>query len=658
VGGTRDALNRHVREAGFKRPGLDGHADEHLELGLTADVAQVSTLQTSLIDALQRITALESNTGTVVENLPGQIQWAATTPQVNEGAAAVDNYVDVSVFRSAGTFGVVDAILAITTTATLTTEYTLQIGVDVSSLVPFTSGNRVTFLDGQVSKIIRVTCIGDSIAADVDITMTLSGHRANGSVLASVEGINTVSVVSLLENNGGTPILVTGASFTVANSTNTLTAAITLAATNAASQIITTDATVTASDPRWSAYDATIPSVQQPAYDALTTWYAHFKSSTGDIVSVSAAATASDTAPPSLPTGLAQSGATSSSITAVCNVSTDNEGSAITYRFYKDAVLDGTSATPAYTFTGITAAATHSITADVVDAFGNASAQTAGVNMTASAASAVIFTGDYTANAGVGPYNLDSMTQVSTNDSSYHTEALVADSNALSMGSTHKSTFLDYCLDSYFGFDVSIPWSAAAIYWKCAMRYGDDGNAYTWSNPETPTNGACGDLTNRPHELKFPDIGGGQGFVGNARIIGKVRQSGLGDTGRYRVYTNDGTDHNLDDSTFGMGASGILESNVPYVIQFACIDNLDGTQTVKIWRHLYGGAPSEEATPDYERTGSNYFDSTLWSAPPSGGPGLYFGHGYRNHNSVASPVQSLYIGADGVGPQFSDSFIL
>ncbi|MGH2901660.1 MAG: cellulose binding domain-containing protein, partial [Solirubrobacteraceae bacterium] len=88
-----------------------------------------------------------------------------------------------------------------------------------------------------------------------------------------------------------------------------------------------------------------------------------------------------DTQPPSRPANLAVTGHTSSTISLGWSASTDNVG-VTSYRIFEGSAQVGTTATTAFTVTGLAAASTHSYTVVALDAAGNPSVASAAVTAT------------------------------------------------------------------------------------------------------------------------------------------------------------------------------------------------------------------------------------------------------------------------------------
>jgi chitodextrinase len=86
--------------------------------------------------------------------------------------------------------------------------------------------------------------------------------------------------------------------------------------------------------------------------------------------------TLADTTAPTVPTGLASPSQTTTSVTLTWTGSTDNVG-VTGYKIYQGGTQVGTSASPTFTHTGLTAGTQYSYTIASYDAAGNTSAQTA-----------------------------------------------------------------------------------------------------------------------------------------------------------------------------------------------------------------------------------------------------------------------------------------
>ncbi|HXI85500.1 MAG TPA: fibronectin type III domain-containing protein, partial [Verrucomicrobiae bacterium] len=137
--------------------------------------------------------------------------------------------------------------------------------------------------------------------------------------------------------------------------------------------------------------------------------------STGVSVTTQAA---TDTTPPSVPTGLTASVVSSSTISLSWNASTDSGGSGLAgYNIYSSGVVIASSTTASAVLRGLSASTTYSLTVAAYDNAGNTSAQSAAVLATTQAAltittasplpSATVgtaYSGTFTATGGTTPY--------------------------------------------------------------------------------------------------------------------------------------------------------------------------------------------------------------------------------------------------------------
>jgi glucuronoarabinoxylan endo-1,4-beta-xylanase len=92
---------------------------------------------------------------------------------------------------------------------------------------------------------------------------------------------------------------------------------------------------------------------------------------------------ATDTQPPSIPSGLSASALTQSSFTLSWTASTDNLG-VTGYEVFRNGTSIGTPSTTSLSVTGLSAGTTHAMTVRARDAAGNRSAQSAALNVTTS----------------------------------------------------------------------------------------------------------------------------------------------------------------------------------------------------------------------------------------------------------------------------------
>jgi len=113
------------------------------------------------------------------------------------------------------------------------------------------------------------------------------------------------------------------------------------------------------------------------------------KDATGNTSAASAAlsvTTTADTVAPSVPAGLVASGLTATSFTLNWTASTDNVAVAL-YNIYNGTTLAGTSTTPTFAVTGLTANTTYSMTVKAKDAANNLSAASTALSVKTNAAS-------------------------------------------------------------------------------------------------------------------------------------------------------------------------------------------------------------------------------------------------------------------------------
>ena len=104
-----------------------------------------------------------------------------------------------------------------------------------------------------------------------------------------------------------------------------------------------------------------------------------FHSAIATLSASTAACPAGDTQAPSVPTGLARTGSTASSVSLSWTSATDNVG-VTGYGLYRDSASAGTSGSASTTVTGLTCGTTYSFAVDAYDAAGNHSAKSAAVS--------------------------------------------------------------------------------------------------------------------------------------------------------------------------------------------------------------------------------------------------------------------------------------
>jgi chitodextrinase len=102
-----------------------------------------------------------------------------------------------------------------------------------------------------------------------------------------------------------------------------------------------------------------------------------------------------DTTPPTVPTGLAKTGATSSSISLSWMASTDPDSPVAGYNIYRGGTKVGTSASTSYTDTGLSVNTTYSYTVSAYDPTANTSAQSSPLSATTSSCSILVSKNTY-----------------------------------------------------------------------------------------------------------------------------------------------------------------------------------------------------------------------------------------------------------------------
>jgi chitodextrinase len=120
---------------------------------------------------------------------------------------------------------------------------------------------------------------------------------------------------------------------------------------------------------------------------------------------------ATDTTAPSVPAGLAKTGATSATISLSWTASTDPDSPVAGYNVYRGGTKVGTSATASYTDSGLSVATSYSYTVSAYDPTGNTSAQSGAFSAATSSCSIAVSKNTYTnydgfityQNKGTGP---------------------------------------------------------------------------------------------------------------------------------------------------------------------------------------------------------------------------------------------------------------
>jgi chitodextrinase len=133
-----------------------------------------------------------------------------------------------------------------------------------------------------------------------------------------------------------------------------------------------------------------------PGSASATFTFAHADPYIAEMVAFKSTTTATDTTPPSVPTGLSATAISSSQINLSWTASTDNVGVA-GYQIFRNGTEIATEATTSYTDTGLTAATTYSYTLAAFDAAGNISGQSAAASATTAAATTAPSIASFTA---------------------------------------------------------------------------------------------------------------------------------------------------------------------------------------------------------------------------------------------------------------------
>ncbi|TAL07788.1 MAG: hypothetical protein EPO00_08515, partial [Chloroflexota bacterium] len=208
------------------------------------------------------------------------------------------------------------------------------------------------------------------------ITITFSGSAKGAASVAEFSGIAQASAVDATGSvTGGSTTAVSSGNATTTNATDLVVAAVgwrTGAApttspgspwTNLADQVNSSISNATA----WQITSAT------GTYSAAWTLGASTPGYDGTIAAFKRVA-GGDTTPPSVPTGLAVTVATSKQLNLSWTASTDNVG-VQGYRVYRDGALAATVGTNAFADTGLAGGSAHTYTVAALDGAGNASAQ-------------------------------------------------------------------------------------------------------------------------------------------------------------------------------------------------------------------------------------------------------------------------------------------
>jgi hypothetical protein len=143
-------------------------------------------------------------------------------------------------------------------------------------------------------------------------------------------------------------------------------------------------------DPAWPQVQAYLSGGAAPTFTYHRFWaqadiamaYAVY----GELIAGGSTTGGGDTTPPTVPTGLTVTGTTSSNVSLSWTAATDNVG-VTGYSVYRGTTLAGTTTTPTFTDSGLSASTQYSYTVKAYDAAGNVSAASTAVTATTSAGS-------------------------------------------------------------------------------------------------------------------------------------------------------------------------------------------------------------------------------------------------------------------------------
>lgn len=200
-------------------------------------------------------------------------------------------------------------------------------------------------------------------------------------------------------------------------------------------------------------------------------------SAASNAVSVTTLAPVADTTAPTIPTGLAASGTTSTSTNLSWTASTDNVG-VTGYDVYQGTTLLGSTASTSYAVTGLTANTTYSFAVRAKDAAGNVSANSTAVDVTTltSGLTYCASQGNSTADEKIGKVVIGTINNTSTGTAGY--ENFTAQSTSAAQNSSQTITitpswtgttyaegyavFIDYNKDGDFADAGETVWTRTA----------------------------------------------------------------------------------------------------------------------------------------------------------------------------------------------------
>jgi len=308
-----------------------------------------------------------------------------------------------------------------TTPATTSSDNGAQFSVMVSNATGSVTSSpaTLTVTAGPVAPTITTQPTNQTVTAGQTATFTVvAGGTAPLSYQWQKSGANIAGATSSSYTTPATTTSDSGSTFdvVVTNSAGSITsnpATLTVSAGAVAPSITTQPAnqtvtagqtarfTVTAAGTaplsyQWQKSGANIAGATSSSYttpatttsDSGSTFDVVVTNSAGSITSNLATLTVNAaTTPPSVPTGLTATAASSSQINLTWNASTDSSGTLAGYKVYRGGSQIGTSPNTAYQDSGLAASTTYSYTVAAYDTAGNTSAQSASASATTPASS-------------------------------------------------------------------------------------------------------------------------------------------------------------------------------------------------------------------------------------------------------------------------------
>ncbi len=185
-----------------------------------------------------------------------------------------------------------------------------------------------------------------------------------------------------------------------------------------------------------------------------------------------------DTTPPSVPTGLAGTATSGTSVGLTWNASTDNVGVA-SYTVFRNGSSIGTPTTTSFTDTGVSPSTTYSYTVNAKDSAGNTSAQSAPVSVTTPASAGNLTfapVADAYIEQDLATSNFGTGTSVQVDGSPVKRSLLRFTVAGIGTHGVASAKLRLYCVDpSSFGGEirsVTGTWSETAVTWNTSPAFG------------------------------------------------------------------------------------------------------------------------------------------------------------------------------------------